>query len=72
MTFIAFLGKRLNAYRSAVSARHETEPYHAEVVELRKTNPDHYNLILSYCQTATNDPDAFVATPAPRRPTALR
>jgi hypothetical protein len=72
MTFIAFLGKRLNAYRSAVSARHETEPNHAEVVELRKTNPEHYNLILSYCQPATEDADAFVATADPREPTSVR
>jgi hypothetical protein len=71
MTIIASLRGWLDAHRPAPSARHEAERSRTEGVELRKTNPEHYNLILSYCQTATNDPDAVVATPAAPRPTAL-
>jgi hypothetical protein len=72
MTIMASLRGWLDSHRSAVRAQHETECHRAEGVELRETNPEHYNLILSYCQAATNDPDAFVAAPADRRPTALR
>jgi len=71
MTFIASLKGRLNAPPSAVQARRKSPRHRAETVGLRQTNPEHFNLILSYCQAATNYPE-FVAMSEQHKPAASR